>query len=428
MGFTAMEKTMIKEIEKKLIVGLEIGTTKVVALVGEILADNTIDIIGIGVCKSIGINKGIINDLKSTTKCIKKVINQAEIMANCKIYSVYLALSNKYIHCQNEIGIIPISHDEITKEDIDNVIHTAKSVRIKNDHQIIHVIPKEYLVDNQKNIKNPIGLSGIRMQAKVHLITCHNNIEKNIIKAVEACGLQVNNLIFSGIASSEAVLTKDERQLGVCVADIGGGTIDIAMYANGSLQHSCVIPYAGNSVTNDISYALNISFLNAENMKIKYGRAIELPSTEIYNKSKIFNRNKITEEKYKQNILIDAIESRYRELLSLIHLEILNFPKQLHKSENNFKLRAGIVLTGGAANMELLKNCAESVFNIPIRIGHPTKINSIINNVLSSHYSTAIGLLKYGEKYYHCYNKQKPSRNILKKWFQYINNWIKTEL
>ncbi|AMX06778.1 Cell division protein FtsA [Enterobacter asburiae] len=258
---------MIKATDRKLVVGLEIGTAKVAALVGEVLPDGMVNIIGVGSCPSRGMDKGGVNDLESVVKCVQRAIDQAELMADCQISSVYLALSGKHISCQNEIGMVPISEEEVTQEDVENVVHTAKSVRVRDEHRVLHVIPQEYAIDYQEGIKNPVGLSGVRMQAKVHLITCHNDMAKNIVKAVERCGLKVDQLIFAGLAASYSVLTEDERELGVCVVDIGGGTMDIAVYTGGALRHTKVIPYAGNVVTSDIAYAFGTPPSDAEAIK-----------------------------------------------------------------------------------------------------------------------------------------------------------------
>ncbi|QCI23230.1 cell division protein FtsA [Buchnera aphidicola] len=420
---------MIKERNRDLIVGLDIGTTKVVTLVGEMLIDGIVNIIGIGICPSKGINQGIINDLKSIIKCVKNSINQAENMADCQISSVYLALSNKYITCQNEIGMVPIYNDEVTKNDIDNVIHTAKCVRIKDKHHILHIIPQEYYIDEHSGINNPIGLSGKRIKAKVHLITCNSEMKKNIIKAIEACGLKVNHIIFSGLASSKAVLTKDECQLGVCMADIGSGTIDITIYTNGILQYSCVIPYAGNTVTNDISYAFNIPFVQAETIKIQYGYAEACSSSELCEQIQITNDNNKHIKTFKQSTLIEVIEPRYTELLHLINTKILNIQEKLKKLNHSYQFRSGIVFTGGAAQIKSLKSSAKKIFNMPIRIGIPTKISSLVNHDISkSNYSTAIGLLYYGKEHFQHYQKHNETKNIFKKWFQYISHWIKKEL
>ena len=341
---------MIISKNRKLVVGLEIGTTKVVTLVGEVLTNGKIKIIGIGICQSNGIDKGRINNLDAVISCIRESIRQAEIMANCQITSVYLSLSSKYINCQNEIGIVPISEDEVTKEDIENVIHTAKSVKILNEHHILHVIPQEYSIDQQSGIKNPIGLSGTRMQVRVHLITCHQNMAKNIIKAVEKCDIKVDQVIFSGLASSKAVLTEDECKLGVCMIDIGGGTIDLITYIDGSIQDSQVIPYAGNIVTKDISYAFSTSYSDSEKIKIKYGSAIKLsPGTskniDLSSKYGNFQKN------LQQDTVIEVIESRYNELLHLINNRILYVQKKLYKEGRKYQLTGGIVFTGGASTI-----------------------------------------------------------------------------
>ncbi|AAM67771.1 cell division protein FtsA [Buchnera aphidicola] len=417
---------MIISKNRKLVVGLEIGTTKVVTLVGEVLTNGKIKIIGIGICQSNGIDKGRINNLDAVISCIRESIHQAEIMANCQITSVYLSLSSKYINCQNEIGIVPISEDEVTKEDIENVIHTAKSVKILNEHHILHVIPQEYSIDQQSGIKNPIGLSGTRMQVRVHLITCHQNMAKNIIKAVEKCDIKVDQVIFSGLASSKAVLTEDECKLGVCMIDIGGGTIDLITYIDGSIQDSQVIPYAGNIVTKDISYAFSTSYSDSEKIKIKYGSAIKLsPGTskniDLSSKYGNFQKN------LQQDTVIEVIESRYNELLHLINNRILYVQKKLYKEGRKYQLTGGIVLTGGASTISFLTECAEKIFQKKIRIAKPLNISGLTDNVTEPHYSTVVGLLHYGKEFYFDDTNQKREISFIEKWFQKISNWFKKE-
>ncbi|WP_284443366.1 cell division protein FtsA [Buchnera aphidicola] len=417
---------MIISKDRKLVVGLEIGTTKVVTLVGEVLTDDTIKIIGFGTCFSKGIDKGRINNLDSIVSCIQESINKAEIMADCQITSVYLSLSNKYINSQNEIGMIPISEDEVTKEDLENVIHIAKSVQIPNEHQILHVIPQEYSIDQQSGIKNPIGLSGVRMQVKVHLITCHQNITKNIIKAVEKCDVKVDQVIFSGLASSKAVLTEDECNLGVCMIDIGGGTIDFTIYINGSIQYSQVIPYAGNIVTSDISYAFSTSYYEAENMKIQYG-STKKPSLGTSKNIDFSDTNSNFPKILQQDALIEVIESRYIELLSLVQNKIVYIQKKLHKKGEKYELLGGIVLTGGGSNISYLTDCAEKVFHKKIRVAKPFNVSGSIEEITASHYSTVIGLLHYGKESYINIDKEKKENSFLEKIFKQINNWFKKE-
>lgn len=417
---------MIVSKNRKLVVGLEIGTNKVATLVGEVLTDLQIKIIGTGICHSKGIDKGRINNLDAVVECIKESIHQAEIMANCQITSVCLSLSNKYINCQNEIGIIPISEDEVTKEDIENVIHTAKSVKIPNEHHILHVVPQEYSIDQQSGIKNPIGLSGTRMQVRVHLITCHQNIAKNIIKATEKCDIKVDQVIFSGLASSKAVLTEDECKLGVCMIDIGGGTIDFTTYIDGCIEDSQVIPYAGNIVTKDISYAFSTSYVDSEKIKIKYGSALKLPPGT--------SKNIDLPEKYgnfqkhlPQDTVVEVIESRYTELLHLINNRILQVQKQLYKDGKKYQLSSGIVLTGGGSKILFLAECAEKIFQKKIRIAKPLNISGLIDNIAEPNYSTVVGLLHYGKEFYfNCENK-KEENSFIERWFKKIHHWFKKE-
>ncbi|AKC60320.1 cell division protein FtsA [Blochmannia endosymbiont of Camponotus (Colobopsis) obliquus] len=415
---------MVRVADKRLVVGLEIGTAKVVVLIGEILPDGIVNIIGFGSCPSRGVDKAGVNDLASVVKCIQQAVNDAELMADCQITSVYLALSGKHIACQNEIGIVPISNEEVTQEDIENVVHTAKSVRVCDEHRILHVIPQEYAIDCQEGIKNPLGLSGIRMQAKVHLITCHNDMAKNIVKAVERCGLEVDQLIFAGLATGYAVLTDDERELGVCVIDIGGGTMDIAIYTDGALRHIKVIPYAGKVVTSDIAYAFGTPFHEAEIIKIKYGCAlysivgkeenIEVPSV----------GGRPPRNLHRQ-ILAEVIEPRCTELLNLVNNEILQLQKQLHQQGIKHHLAAGVVLTGGSAQIDGLVICAQKVFNTQVRIGSPLNISGLIDYVQEPYYSTVVGLLHYGKVSHLNNHLENNKQTLFGLWLKRINNWLR---
>ncbi len=378
---------MIKATDRKLVVGLEIGTAKVAALVGEILPDGMVNIIGVGSCPSRGMDKGGVNDLESVVKCVQRAIDQAELMADCQISSVYLALSGKHISCQNEIGMVPISEEEVTQDDVENVVHTAKSV---------------------------------------HLITCHNDMAKNIVKAVERCGLKVDQLIFAGLASSFAVLTEDERELGVCVVDIGGGTMDIAVYTGGALRHTKVIPYAGNVVTSDIAYAFGTPPTDAEAIKVRHGCAlgsivgkdenVEVPS--------VGGR---PPRSLQRQTLAEVIEPRYTELLNLVNDEILQLQEQLRQQGVKHHLAAGIVLTGGAAQIEGLAACAQRVFHTQVRIGQPLNITGLTDYAQESYYSTAVGLLHYGKESHMNGDAETEKRVSVGNWFKRINSWLKKE-
>lgn len=415
---------MIKSTDRKLVVGLEIGTAKVSALVGEILTDGMVNIIGVGNCPSHGMGKSGVNDLEAVVKCVHLVIDQAELMADCQISSVYLALSGKHVSCQNEIGIVPISEEEVSHEDVENVVHTAKSVRVHDKYRILHVIPQEYAIDYQRGIKNPVGLSGVRMQAKVHLIICHNDMAKNIVNAVEHCGLKVNQLIFAGLAASYAVLSEDERELGVCVVDIGGGTMDMMVYTGGSLRHTKVIPYAGNVVTHDIAYAFGTSLTDAEAIKVRYGCAlgaivrkgesVEVPSAE-GNPPRILQRQ----------MLAKVIEPRYTELLNMINDEILRLQEQLRQEGVKYNLGAGVVLTGGAAQIDGLISCAQQVFCTQVRIGQPLNITGLTDCAHEPYYSTTVGLLHYGKECYLNGKVEVETYAAVGNWLQRINSWLR---
>jgi cell division protein FtsA len=417
---------MTKSAERNLIVGLDIGTAKVTVLVGEVLPDGELNIIGLGSHSSKGMDKGGVNDLESVVKSLKRAVDEAEMMADCQITSVYLGLSGKHIECRNETGMVPISDEEVTQEDVDNVIHTAKSVRLSDEHRVLHVLPQEFSIDFQEGIKNPIGLSGVRMHAKVHLITCHNDMARNIEKCVERLGLRVDQLIFSALASSYAVLTDDEKELGVCVVDIGGGTMDMAVFTGGALRHTKVIPYAGSTVTSDIAYAFGTPPLDAEAIKVRHGCAfsrlvskedtIEVPS--------VGGR---PARSLQRQTLAEVIEPRYSELLGMINQELARVQSELKKAGVKHQLAAGLVLTGGAAQIEGLVECAEQIFQCQVRIGQPGGVRGLSDYVETPVYSTAVGLLQYGKEHQSApqldYNNKASVTSLIKR----VGNWLRGE-
>ncbi|WP_343154923.1 cell division protein FtsA [Buchnera aphidicola (Pseudoregma panicola)] len=408
--------------EKKLVTSIEIGHNKIVTLIGEIY-NNNIKIIGIGKNKSKGINKKGIYDLESIKNCIEKSINKAEIMSKKKIKSAYLSISHAKIKCHNEIGIIPISGKEIKKKDIKNVIYSAKSIKINNEHIILHVIPQEYSIDKRSGIKNPIGLSGMRMKGKVHLITCHKEIYKNIKKSIEKCKIKVNKLIFSGIASSEAVLTKEEKKLGVCMIDIGSNSIDLSIYCNGYTIYNHVIPYASELVTNDIAYAFSISYKKAEKIKINHG-CTTVPILEKIKNNNILDSNGKIIKNINAQRLIDVIEPRYIELLNIVKLKIINIQKKIYKrTGKEIEIKRGIVITGGGAKIKFLKNCAKKIFSTRVRIAIPKNIKDKNKKIYDPIYSTSVGILKYVKKNNKICKKEKKN-NFIKNIFKKINKWI----
>ncbi|MCJ8349744.1 cell division protein FtsA [Moritella sp.] len=412
---------MTKSMERKLIVGLDIGTSKIAVVVGELLPDGELNIIGLGESVSRGMDKGGVNDLESVVKAVQRALQEAEMMADMKISSVYLSISGKHISSQDEIGMVAISEDEVTQDDVDNVIYTARSVRIRDEHRILHVIPQEYAIDYQERIKNPVGLSGVRMKAKVHLITCHNDMAKNIVKCAERCQLQVDKLIFSALASSYAVVTDDEKELGVCVVDIGGGTIDIAVFYDGSLRHTSVFSYAGNAVTSDIAYAFGTPPADAENIKVNFGcaHANLLQRDDTIEVASVGGRPSRT---LQRQTLAEVIEPRYSELFGMVEDEL----KTVLASLKLEKLAAGIVLTGGAAQIEGLVECAEGVFNSQVRIGSPLNINGLTEYVNTPVYSTAVGLLQFGkEQQFEPTTEVVVEKNSCNQLLKKITSWFK---
>ena len=417
---------MTKTADRNLIVGLDIGTTKVAVLVGEVLPDGEINIIGLGTHSARGMDKGGVNDLESVVKSLQRAVDEAEMMADCHISSVFLGISGRHIECRNEKGMVPISDEEVTQEDVDNVIHTAKSVRLPDEHRVLHVLPQEYSIDYQEGIKNPIGLSGVRMGAKVHLITCHNDMARNIEKCVERVGLRVDKMIFSALASSYAVLTEDEKELGVCVVDIGGGTMDIAMFTGGALRYSKVIPYAGNTVTSDIAYAFGTPPLDAEAIKVRYGSAlgrlvskedtIEVPSV----------GGRPARSLQRQTFAV-VIEPRYCDLLGLVQDEISKMQTELRAQGVKHQLAAGVVLTGGAAQIEGIVECAEQIFQCQVRVGEPDNVRGLTDYVQAPVFSTAVGLLQYGKLHQSRGSKDSNVKASVGGMFQRLSNWLRGE-
>ena len=412
--------------ESNYTVGLDIGSHKVVVLIGELLANDQINIVGVGSAPSKGVDKGSVTNLDSVVESITQALKQAEDMADCRVSSVNLSVSGSHIESINETGTWAIEAHEVSTYDVECVIHNARSVKIRDEQRVLHVIPQEYSIDSQGRINNPIGLSGVKLKANVHLITCHNDLVKNLEKAVERCGLVIDQLTSSGVASSAATLSEDEKELGVCMIDMGSGTMDLSIYIAGSLQHSMVLDYAGNSVTNDIAIAFSSPPTSAEEVKVKYGcldrslvqddEIIELPS--------VGGR---PARSLQRSILVDVIEPRYSELLTLVKNEINKLNDKFAREGLKQQLAAGVVITGGAAQIEGLVEVAEEVFgNIQVRIGKPQHIQGLADDVNSPAYSTAVGLLRYKNDEFAGEEEVEPENRITS-FFSKVKNWIKKE-
>ena len=396
---------MSKITERNLVVGLDIGTSKISVAVGEITPDNQLSIVGVGNQPARGMDKGGVNDLNLVIQSIQRAINEAELMADCHITSVYLGISGKHISCQNENGMVPINDKEVMQDDVDNVIHTARSVPISAERRMLHVLPQEYSLDCQDGIKSPIGMSGVRMEAKVHIVTCANDMAKNIVKCVERCDLKADQLIFSALASSYAILTDDEKELGICVVDMGAGTMDIAVFTGGALRHTAVIPVAGNQVTSDIAKIFRTPLSHAEDIKVQYACALrQMVSME--ENIEVPSVGGRPARSMSRHTLAEVVEPRYQELFELIQ-------EELRECGLEDQIAAGYVLTGGTAKMEGVVEFAEEVFQMPARVAQPSDVCGLKEYVNDPTYSTVVGLLHYGmQASQQQSNEQKKSESV----------------
>lgn len=381
---------MIKKHDSHLVVGLDIGTTKVVALVGEVIADDKVEVIGVGTHPSRGLKRGMVVNIDTTVQSIRRAVEEAELMAGCKINSAYTGIAGGHIRSLNSHGIVAIRSGEVTQADIDRVVDAAKTVAIPADQKILHILPQEFIIDNQDGVRDPIGMSGVRLEAKVHIVTGGVSAVQNIVKCIERCGLLVSDVILQQLASSAAVLTDDERDLGVCLIDIGGGTTDIAVFSNGAIRHTAVIPIAGDQVTNDIAVTLHTPTKYAEEVKIAYASVLEddIPGdvmievpTAVYNKTK----------EVAKKTLAAIVRARYEELFNLVAAE-------LRRSGFADFTSAGVVLTGGASKVAGLLELASEIFEMPVRLGAPQNISGMTEVLHNPIYSTGVGLLLTGYK------------------------------
>jgi cell division protein FtsA len=379
---------MSRKDEKDLIVGLDIGTSKVVAIVCEVMEGQQVEVIGIGTHPSRGLKKGVVVNIESTVQSIQRAVEEAELMAGCEIHSVYAGIAGSHIRSMNSHGIVAIRDDEVTASDVERVIDAARAVAIPADQKILHILPQEFIIDKQEGIKEPIGMSGVRLEAKVHMVTGAVSAAQNIIKCVRRCGLDVDDVILEQLASSLSVLTDDEKELGVCLVDIGGGTTDIAVFTDGSIRHTAVIPIAGDQVTNDIAVALRTPTQFAEEIKIKYGCAL----TQLANPEETIEVPGVGDRPPRRLVrqtLAEVIEPRYEELFSLIQAE-------LRRSGFEDLIAAGVVMTGGSSKMEGVIELAEEIFHMPVRLGLPQHIGGLVDVVRNPIHATGVGLLLYG--------------------------------
>lgn len=399
----------------EIIVGLDIGTTKICTVVGEI-TENGVDIIGIGTSPSVGLRKGVVINIESTVQSITKAVEEAELMAGCEITSVYAGIAGGHIKGFNSHGIVAINGREVKDTDLARVIDAAKAIAIPLDREVIHIIPQDYIIDDQDGIREPLGMSGVRLEAKVHVVTAAVSSAQNIIKCANRAGLNVSDIVLEQLASSEAVLNPDEKELGVALVDIGGGTTDIVVYADGSIKHTSVLAIGGSNLTNDIAVGLRTPINEATKIKEKYGCAlsqlvskdetIEVPSVG-GREPRILSRK----------VLAEIIEPRVEEMMGLIYREIL-------KSGYEDVLSSGIVITGGTTIMEGMPEMAEKIFEMPVRRGIPKGVGGLVDIISSPIYATGVGLVLFGTKQDTVHKFKIRDGNVYSKVKNRMKDWM----
>jgi len=402
--------------DNQLIVALDVGTSKIVVIVSELQPDGILKVIGLGQHISKGLKKGVVVNIESTMQAIQRAVEEAELMSDCKIRDVYTGIAGSHIKSLNSHGMVKVKDSEVSKMDIDRVIETAQAIILPPDQQVLHVLIQEYVVDDQHDIKEPLGMSGMRLEVKVHIVSGAIAAAQNIIKCIKRCGLDVVELVLQPLASSEAVLTKDERELGVCLIDVGGGTTDIVVIKDGSIQHTAVLPIAGDQITNDIAVAFRTPIQSAEDIKINYGTAI----------ASMASANEIIEiplvdglepKKITTQALSQVIEPRITELFELIRNE-------LHRSQTGGIIASGIVITGGSSMLNGIVKLGERIFDMPVRMGVPRDIDGLLQVIENPRYATGVGLLKMAKEEMVNSDNWSGSNSVsqllykMKKWFQ----------
>ena len=378
---------MSRDERGELLVGLDIGTTKICAVVAEV-DDRQVKVIGVGRSPSVGLRRGVVVNIESTVESIRRAVDEAEQMADCEIGAVYVGIAGSHIKGFNSHGLIPIRSGEIRQDDIDRVVDAARAVPVPPDQEIIHVLPQEFIVDGQTDIQDPIGMTGVRLEADVHIVTGSVTAVHNIIKCCNRAGLNVADVVLEPLASAEAVLTREEMELGVGMLDIGGGTSDLAVFAGGTIKHTFVLGLGGHNLTNDLSVGLRTPLKEAERLKEEYGCAL----ASLIDKDQIIEVPSVGGRKSRRlsrRVMGEILEPRVEEMLTLVNQEL---------SDSRYKemVNAGLVLTGGTALLENMEDLAEQIFDLPVRIGYPENIEGLSEMVDSPQWATAVGLLIYG--------------------------------
>jgi cell division protein FtsA len=401
---------------ENLVVGLDIGTTKICAIVGNLNDDGSLDIVGIGTSPSQGLRKGVVINIEGTVGAIKKALQEAELMAGCEIKSVFAGIAGGHIKGMNSQGVIAIKNREVNNDDIRRVIDAAKAIAIPMDREVIHILPQEFIIDDQDGIKEPLGMNGVRLEAKVHIVTGAVASAQNIIKSCNRAGVDVADIVLEQLASAEAVLSADEKDLGVALLDIGGGTTDIAIFVDGAIKHTAVLSLGGNHLTNDIAVGLRTPTVEAEKIKRKYGccltsmvgkdETIEVPSVG-GRESRVLSRQ----------LLAEILEPRMEEIFTLVNREIV-------KSGFEDVIASGMVITGGSAILPGMPELAEQIFNLPVRRGVPREIGGLTDVVNSPVYATGVGLVKYGSRNLQIRNFSIGQENVFDKVIRRMKEWF----
>ncbi len=403
---------------KSLIVGLDIGTSKIAAIVAEMKPEGGFEVIGMGSSPSRGLKKGVVVNIESTVNAIQRALEEAELMADCKIRDVWTGIAGSHIRSFNSHGMVAIKDREVAQNDVDRVVETAKAIPIPTDQQILHVLNQEFVIDGQEDVREPLGMSGVRLEVKVHIVTGAVSAAQNIMKCVRRCGLEVNDLILQPLASAMAVLSEDEKDLGVCLVDIGGGTSDIAVFTQGAIRHTAVIPIAGDQITNDIAMALRTPTKEAEEIKRRYGCALR----ELANAQEMVEVPGVGErgsKKMSRQTLAEVIEPRVEELYSLVQAE-------LRRSGFEELLSSGVVITGGSAAMQGMVELGEEVFHMPVRLGLPSYAGGLSEVIRNPRYSTGVGLLMAGLSQHQRQQIEKMQSGSFKQIVGRMKKWFET--
>ncbi len=400
----------------RLVVSLDVGTSVIEVLVAEQQADGSLEIVGVGSQPSRGIKRGVVVDIESTTRAIQRAVEQAELAAECEIRGVVASISGSHISSQNSQGMVPVRDREVESADVVQVLEAARAVNLPADRHLLHALPQEYIIDDQEGIQYPVGMAGVRLEVCAHLVTCAESAVLNISKCITRCGLELEALVSQPLAAAEAVLNEDERELGVCLVDIGAGTTDIAIYTGGAVRHTSVIPVAGEQVTNDIAVALRTPTQDAEELKLRYACALTslASADETIQVKSVGGKGDRT---ISRQLLAEVVQPRYEELFSLVKNELV-------KRGFDGLLAGGVVLTGGAVNMEGVVELAEDVFDMPVKLGQPgARISGLVDMVRGSQHAAGVGLLLWEEEL-----PQGMGRKETSGWWEKFKKWFRGEL